>query len=110
VKRKIVTRRILFQVLSPLGYKVVLTRDRWREIVRYKQPALAGYETSMQQCIEEPETIRESAKDASVHLYYADTRRGYLCVVVGPSGDGTYFVITGYFCKELKKGRQLWTK
>jgi hypothetical protein len=103
-------RRIVFQALSPLGYKVILTRDRWREIVRFKHPALAGHEASMQQCIEEPQVIRESAKELAVHLYYATSPRGYLCVVVGPAGDGTYFVITTYFCKEPKKGGDVWTK
>jgi hypothetical protein len=27
-------RRVVFTVQSPLGYRVTLTRSRWREIVR----------------------------------------------------------------------------
>jgi hypothetical protein len=103
-------RRLLYQVRSPLGYNVVLTRDRWREIVRFKHPALAGHEAAVKQCIERPKIVRESAKNPDVHLYYAVAPRGYLCAVVGPAGNGEYFVVTAYFCKDVKKGRELWTK
>ena len=36
-------KRQRFAVTTPLGHRVVLTRDRWREIVRYKHAALAGH-------------------------------------------------------------------
>ena len=103
-------RRLLFRVTSPLGYTVVITRDRWRQIVRFKHPALTGHERLVQGCIREPETIRESAKDAAVHLYYSGSPRGYLCVAVAPSTEEEYFVVTGYFTDEIKKGRDLWRR
>jgi hypothetical protein len=34
----------IFTVTTPLGYRVTLSRDRWREIVRFKHPALDGCE------------------------------------------------------------------
>lgn len=37
--------RIVFRVTSPLGYSVVLTRNRWREIVRFKHPAIKKLST-----------------------------------------------------------------
>jgi hypothetical protein len=103
-------RRPLFRALSPLGYWVVLTRDRWREIIRFKHPALAKNEKAVQECIAQPEVVRESVKDPSVHLYYTVAKRGHLCVVVAPGDDPEYFVVTAYFCKEIKKGRELWTR
>jgi len=69
-------RRIL-SVQTPLGYRVTLTRDRWREIVRFKHPALTGREREVEDCLRSPIVIRQSAKDADVHLYYAKSRRGY---------------------------------
>ena len=33
-------RRLLFSVVTPLGYRVVLTRDRWREIGSPAGPVL----------------------------------------------------------------------
>ncbi len=55
-------KRKLFVQSTPLGYVVELTRDRWREIVRYKHPALAGHEDEVRACIRDPAVIRESVK------------------------------------------------
>ena len=98
------SRRQVFRVQSPLGYWVSLTRDRWWEIVRFRHPALAKHEKEMQECIEQPQVVRESAKDPSVHLYCAVAQRGFLCVVAAPGDEQEYFVVTAYFCKEIKKG------
>jgi hypothetical protein len=34
-------KRMIFVEATPLGDRVMLSRDRWREIIRYKHPALA---------------------------------------------------------------------
>ena len=102
--------KLVFMVASPPGYHVVLTRNRWREIVRYKHPALAGHEADLQECVADPELVRESAKDAEVHLYYRAGNRGHLCVVVGGDDPDERFVATAYFTKNIKKGRELWTR
>jgi hypothetical protein len=103
-------KKTIFVVDSPLDYRVKLSRNRWREIVRYKHPALEGLEKEVRECIQEPFVIRESQKDADVHLYYRECENGYLCVVVGRNEDLEGFVITAYFTDSLKKGRELWTK
>ena len=90
-------QRPIFQVTSPLGYRVSLTRDRWREIVRYKHPALAGHERELRSCVEAPKLIRQSVKDPNVHLYYA------------PAGSINLCVVTAYFTRNIKKGTELWT-
>ena len=95
---------------TALGHRVTLTRDRWREIVRYKHPALAGHEVEVRACLHDPELIRASAKDADVHLYYRASLRRYVCVVVGGGEPAKRFVITAYFTRAPKKGRDLWTK
>jgi hypothetical protein len=102
-------QRLIFQVTSPLGYRVVLTRDRWREIVRYKHPALDGHERQLRSCVEAPKLIRQSAKDPSVHMYYATAGQVQLCVVVAPEQEDQRFVVTAYFTKNIKKGTELWT-
>jgi hypothetical protein len=102
-------QRHIFQVKSPLGYNVTLTRDRWREIVRFKHPALAGHEHELRNCVEQPKVIRHSAKDATVHLYYSVKGQTHLCVVAAPESEAGYFVVTAYFTKKLKKGDDLWT-
>lgn len=102
-------RRLIFSTNSPLGYRVVLTRNRWREIVRFKHPALAGEETRVRQCVSDPEVVRASAKDPDVHLHYRTSDQGYTCVVVGP-GEKEHFVVTAYLTTNIKKGQTLWTK
>jgi hypothetical protein len=102
------SRRAAFTVPSPLGYPVSLTRNRWREIVRYKHPALAGREQAVRRCVEAPSLIRESAKDSEVHLYYAPAGRLHLCVVAPAKGEER-FVVTASFTKNIKKGKQRWT-
>jgi hypothetical protein len=101
-------KRRLFSVNTPLGYRVGLSRDRWRQIVRYKHPALAGHEADVKECLQSPSLVRASALDADVHLYYQAARTKYLCVVVAPAGDREKFVVTAYFTKNVKQGDQLW--
>ena len=103
-------KRILFTEITPLGHRVILTRDRWKEIVRFKHPALAEHVNDVRRCLREPEVIRESIKDSDTHLYYCPVERGFVCVVVGGPIPDQRFVITAYFTKELKKGTDLWTK
>ena len=56
-------QRRLFTVTTPLGDRVFLARDRWREIVRFKHPAMAGHEKEVRECLESPAAICESEKD-----------------------------------------------
>jgi hypothetical protein len=103
-------KRRLFLEPTPLGYRVELTRDRWREIVRFKHPALTGHEKEVRECIRDPDVIRASAKDPDVHLYYRPSQRGYICAVVGGDSPADRFVVTAYFTHSPKKGPDLWTK
>jgi hypothetical protein len=105
-----VRKRILFTVQTPLGYRVALSRDRWREITRFKHPALAGHENQVRKCLLDPEVIRASTKDFGVHIYYSRQGRDYICVVVGAGDHEDRFIITAYFTKEIKKGLELWKK
>lgn len=100
--------RQIFTVMSPLGYQVALSRDRWREILRFKDPALKGHEDEVQKCLEQPEFVCESAKDPEVHLYYKHTTSGLLCVIVGRDGSNMGVAITAYFTDKRKKGREIW--
>ena len=102
-------QRRLFTVTTPLGDRVFLTRDRWRDIIRFKHPAMAGHEKDVRACLESPAAICESEKDADVHLYYKSARDLFVCVVIAPTPSGERFVVTSYFTKRIKKGQQRWT-
>jgi hypothetical protein len=103
------TQRRIFTVETPLAYRVFLTRDRWRQIVRHKHPAVAGHEKKVRACLESPTVVRESSKDPTVHLYYLPSDDGFLCVVVAPADENERFVVTAYFTANIKKGTELWT-
>jgi hypothetical protein len=59
------TRRV-FTERTPLGHRVILTRNRWPEIGRFKHPALAGCEHEVRECVRDPDVIRASATDEDV--------------------------------------------
>ncbi|HEY7427137.1 MAG TPA: hypothetical protein VH682_23085 [Gemmataceae bacterium] len=102
-------RRRIFTIQTPLAYHVFLERDRWRQIVRQKHPALAGREKEVRACLASPAVVRESAKEADVHMYYVPSGEVYLCVVIAPANANEHFVVTAYLTKNIKKGRELWT-
>jgi hypothetical protein len=104
------SKRLIFRVATPLGYHVRLTRDRWREILRFKHPALQGREGEVEQCLRDPDTVRSSLKEAAVHVYYRLSPKGYVCVVVSGDDNEDRFVITAYYARKIKKGDELWTK
>ena len=110
MKRGGMAKRQIFTVNTPLGYRANLSRDRWRQIVRFKHPALAGREKHVRECLESPATVRGSVKDVDVHLYYKRFDDVFLCVVTAPADDGDHFVVSAYLTKKLKKGDELWTK
>ncbi|HVA51421.1 MAG TPA: hypothetical protein VNH11_34080, partial [Pirellulales bacterium] len=103
-RRKTWRIRLLFAERTPLGYRAALTRDRWREIIRFKHPALAGHEAAVRDCLRDPDLVRESAQDPDVHLFYRRTGRNYLCVVTAGQETADRFVVTAYFTKNIKQG------
>jgi hypothetical protein len=105
-----VAKRRLFSVTTPLGDRVSLSRDRWREIIRFKHPALDGCQKLVKECLQSPSVVRESAKNADVHMYYKERDAEYLCVVTAPTNGADRFVVTAYFTANIKKGDELWRK
>jgi hypothetical protein len=104
-------RRLIFSVDSPLGYRVILDRNRWKLITRFKHPALAGKQELVKECVADPETVRQSENDADVHVYYRRTNGEFICVVAAPiRGSTDRFVVTAYIARKLKKGNAIWTK
>ena len=78
--------------------------------MRFKHPAVAQYETKLRFCLQQPDFIRASVKDADVHLYYLQVGKIFLCLVVAPGDGDSRFVVTAYLTKRAKPGDGLWTK
>lgn len=103
--------RIVFRRTSPLGYPVVLTRNRWREIVRFKHPAIKNYQHEVSHCVSHPDLVRTSEKDSEVHLHYSSLETGkHICVVTAPGDSDERFVVTAYLTSRIKRGNELWKK
>ena len=103
-------KRQIFTVTTPLGDRVSLSRDRWRQIVRFKHPALKGREQQVQQCLEDPVIVRSSGKDPDVRLHYRKAGKVYLCVVTAPAEAGARLIVTAYYTRNIKQGTELWKK
>ena len=54
---------VLFEVRTPLGFSVRVTRARWELITTAKHPVMAGRESSVRLALESPDEVRQSRTD-----------------------------------------------
>lgn len=57
---------LLFEVQTPLGFRVRIGRVRWNLIVSIKHPTMAGRESDVKTALEAPDEVRQSRSDGSV--------------------------------------------
>lgn len=104
------TDDLLFEVLTPLGFRVRVTRSYWELIITVKHPAMAGHENDVKDALENPSEIRQSRSDLAVYLFYKPERiRRWVCAVAKRL-DGEGFLITAYPTDAIKEGEQIWPK
>ena len=101
---------LLFEVDTPLGFRVRVTRSYWELISTIKHPVMAGREKDVVDTLENPAEIRVSKRDAAVFLFYKPERMGrWVCAVTKQlNGDG--FLITAYPTDAIKEGVRVWPK
>ncbi len=101
---------VLFEVITPLGFRVRVTRGYWDLIVSVKHPVMAGREDDVRSALENPDEIRQSKSDTDVYLFYkAEREKRWICAVSRQTGD-TGFLITTYPTDAIKEGVQIWHK
>jgi len=101
---------VLFEVMTPLGFRVRVTRGYWDLIVSVKHPVMAGREDDVRSALENPDEIRQSKSDEDVYLFYkAEREKRWICAVSRQTGD-TGFLITTYPTDAIKEGVQIWHK
>ena len=101
---------LLFEVLTPLGFRVRVTRGRWNLITTAKHPVMAGREDVVKATLEGPEQIRQSRSDAEVLLFYrAERASRWVCAVAKRAGEQG-MLITAYPTDAIKEGTQIWPK
>lgn len=103
-------KEILFEVMTPLGFQVRVTKAYWELIVTIKHPIMAGREEDVKMALAQPDEIRQSKSDEMVFLFYKEEReKRWICAVskqIGSEG----FLITTYPTDAIKEGVQVWHK
>ncbi len=106
----ILTGDLLFEVITPLGFRVRVTRAYWELITTVKHPVMAGREADVQETLRHPDEIRLSKSDPSVYLFYKPQRIGRWVCAVAKRQDGEGFLITAYPTDAIKEGVRIWPK
>jgi hypothetical protein len=101
---------LLCEVLTPLGFRVRVTRAYWNLIVTIKHPVMAGREADVQDTLAHPEEIRQSRSDPHVFLFYKTERLGRWVCAVSKRLDEEGFLITAYPTDAVKEGVRIWPK
>jgi hypothetical protein len=101
---------LLFEVLTPLGLRVQVTRNYWELIITVKHPAMKGHENEVQETLRNPDEIRQSKSDSNVYLFYKPERMGRWICAVAKKLDGDGYLITTYPTDAIKEGAQIWQK
>jgi hypothetical protein len=99
---------LLFEVLTPLGFTVRVSRAYWEVIVTIKHPVMDGCEATIQDVLARPEEVRVSRSDDAVYLFYSEQReRRWVCAVARRlNNEG--FLITAYPTDAIKEGMRVW--
>ena len=58
---------MLFEVTTPLGFRVRVTHVYWKRIVDIKHPVMTGREEDVRKVLEDPDEIRRSKSDENVY-------------------------------------------
>jgi hypothetical protein len=99
---------VLFEVSTPLGFSVRVTRTRWELITTIKHPVMANRESSVRLALERPDEIRQSRTDAEVLLFYrSEGTRRWVCAVAKRACDQA-FLVTAYPTDAIKEGMRVW--
>ena len=103
-------KEVLFEVMTPLGFQVRVTKVYWELIVTIKHPIMAGREEDVKIALAQPDEIRQSKSDEMVFLFYKEEReKRWICAVSKQTGSEG-FLITTYPTDAIKEGVQVWHK
>jgi hypothetical protein len=101
---------VLFEVLTPLGVVVRVTRERWEMITTVKHPVMTGRDGSVKLTLDSPDEARQSRTDPEVLLFYkAEEPKRWTCAVVKRTGNEA-FLVTAYPTDAIKEGVRVWPK
>lgn len=100
----------LFDVATPLSFRVHVTNAYWQVIVGVKHPVMTGREADVEETLRNPVEIRVSRIDPAVHLFYRVEKPGRWICVVAKRTNGDGFLVTTYPTDAVKEGETIWPK
>ena len=100
----------LFEIMTPLGFKVRVTRANWELIVSIKHPVMANKLSNVQDTLKNPDEIRLSKSDPNVYLFYKSQHIGRWVCAVSKQIDYEGFLITAYPTDAIKEGEHIWPR
>jgi hypothetical protein len=102
----------LFEVETPLGFKVHCTEDYWQFITTKKHPSMVDRLEDVKQTLIDPDEIRQSLSDDTVLLFYRSDkakRKRWTCAV-SKRLESEGFLITAYPTGNIKEGERIWSR
>ena len=104
------TEDILFEVLTPIGFRVRTTVSRWQIIVGMKHPVMRSRENDVREALRDPDEVRRSRSDPSVLLFYRLEHLGRWTCAVAKQAGSAGFLVTAYPTYAIKAGDRVWSK
>jgi hypothetical protein len=98
----------LFEILTPLGFKVRTSSAYWQKII-LKHPDLLERLELVKQALASPDEIRRSSRDDHVLLFYLAGEHRWV-VAVARRADSEGYLITAYQTDAIKEGETIWHK
>jgi hypothetical protein len=100
----------LFDVETPLGFRVRTTVAYWTLITTVKHPVMRDREADVQATLSHPDEVHLSKSDPQVYLFYrSDGTRCWVCAVTKRLEEGG-FLVTAYRTSAIKEGVRIWPK
>jgi len=101
---------LLFQILTPLNFRVRVTRSYWEYIVTVKHPVMTDREQDVKDTLQSPDEIRVSRSDPAVYLFYKTKQANRWVYAAAKRLNGEGFLITTYPTHAIKEGTKIWPK
>jgi hypothetical protein len=109
MSEKAAADELLFDVLTPLDFRVHCTRAYWERKVIADHPVMSDRVEEVIAALTKPEEVRLSRVDPGVYLFYTTGEVRLVWAVARAEGtDG--FLITAYPTDRMKKGETVWKK
>jgi hypothetical protein len=101
---------LLFDIETPLGFRVRVTLAYWEIITTIKHPVMEGREEEVRNTLKDPDEIHVSKRDPNVYLFYKTERVGRWVCTVTKRLNGEGFLITAYPTDAVKEGERIWPR